>query len=431
MTGTTRLPFSKGSSKLIIPFTPAPRFKKVTFNAPALPLSIGDIIAMDPAAFGVAETTKDPINSESVRDVQAAWSKIEALAKEIDPRMPWKHPMADSFDSKTLATWLAANSHTALGSWFVQCMNRMGGSGGFEPCQASFLHVLWTQRVSPQREIPEAFLFDGGAGQFPELLAKKLPEGTVRLNSPVVKIEQHRQIPNLTLFRRNTTKASQFPLEAVATVTLLGGTQLHARHAVIVATPPHVAGAIIYEPPMPPVREQLTQRAPMGTIIKVLAVFDSPFWLEQGLSGTAMGNLETLEFVADSTNTVKPNAPGVLASFVVGKAALKHLEMTPQQRRLAIEADFGILFGPDAVNQHLVDVIEGVWPANQFVGGAFTTFFGPGVWTAYGDALWKPVGRVYWAGTETSTRWPGYIEGALQSGYDAAEAVCEVAGVKK
>jgi len=41
----------------------------------------------------------------------------------------------------------------------------------------------------------------------------------------------------------------------------------------------------------------------------------------------------------------------------------------------------------------------------------------------YGEALRAPVGRIHWAGTETATRWNGYIEGALQSGERAAAEV--------
>ncbi|KAI9027819.1 flavin-containing amine oxidase [Hyaloraphidium curvatum] len=398
--------------------------KVVLPDGTVMPLSLIDNVKDAPEAAGIPLTHREPINAHSVRDLAEAWTEIEALAKELDPRAPWLHPMADVFDSKTLSTWLGRNVHSALGSWWIQSMNRMGGSGGYEPNQASFLHALWCQRVAPQRENPESYLLDGGCGQLPQKLVEMLPPGTVRLDSPVVKIEQHE------LKRPGRPSAKQGlppPPGAAVTLTIVGGERFHARQGIIVAMPPHVAGTIIYDPPVPPAREQLTQRAPMGTIVKILAVFDKPFWLEDGLSGTAMGNLSTLEFVADSTNTLRPNAPGVLASFIVGKAGLKHLELSPQRRRLAIEDDLAAYFGRERVKEHLVDVIEGVWPANQFVGGAFTSFFGPGVWTAYGDAMWRPVGRVFWAGTEASTRWPGYIEGALEAGYEAADMVAELA----
>lgn len=37
---------------------------------------------------------------------------------------------------------------------------------------------------------------------------------------------------------------------------------------VIVAMPPHLAGRIQYSPPLPPMRNQLTERVPMGTTVK-------------------------------------------------------------------------------------------------------------------------------------------------------------------
>ena len=34
-----------------------------------------------------------------------------------------------------------------------------------------------------------------------------------------------------------------------------------------------------------------------------------------------------------------------------------------------------------------------------------------------------PVGPIHWAGTETSTQWPSFIDGAIRSGERAAQAV--------
>ena len=42
---------------------------------------------------------------------------------------------------------------------------------------------------------------------------------------------------------------------------------------------------------------------------------------------------------------------------------------------------------------------------------------------AYGHALREPVGRIHWAGTETSTYWNGYMDGAIRSGERAAAEV--------
>jgi monoamine oxidase len=40
-----------------------------------------------------------------------------------------------------------------------------------------------------------------------------------------------------------------------------------------------------------------------------------------------------------------------------------------------------------------------------------------------GRTLSQPVGRIHWAGTETATRWMGYMDGAIQSGKRAAAEV--------
>jgi monoamine oxidase len=44
-----------------------------------------------------------------------------------------------------------------------------------------------------------------------------------------------------------------------------------------------------------------------------------------------------------------------------------------------------------------------------------------GVLFDYGRALRTPVGRIHWAGTETSTIWAGYMDGAVRSGKRAAK----------
>ncbi len=62
-------------------------------------------------------------------------------------------------------------------------------------------------------------------------------------------------------------------------------------------------------------------------------------------------------------------------------------------------------------------------PADPYAGGAYAGIFLPGAWTSVGAALATPVGRLHWAGTEASARWPGFIEGVLQAGADAAAAV--------
>ena len=49
----------------------------------------------------------------------------------------------------------------------------------------------------------------------------------------------------------------------------------------------------------------------------------------------------------------------------------------------------------------------------------------PGVLTEFGPALREPCGRIHWAGTETSAKMYGFIDGAVRSGERAAAEVIQ------
>jgi monoamine oxidase len=92
-----------------------------------------------------------------------------------------------------------------------------------------------------------------------------------------------------------------------------------------------------------------------------------------------------------------------------------------KDRRELILSDLVQFWGPEAGNP--VDYIEVNWGEEAWTTGAFTSYLTPGTWTTFGQAWQEPVGRVVWAGTESSSRWAGYYEGAIQAGYDAAKTV--------
>ena len=93
--------------------------------------------------------------------------------------------------------------------------------------------------------------------------------GTVRLDAPVAAI---------SLARRQVTAR-----------TAAG--QFDGRR-IIVTAPPLLAGRIEYEPALPLWREQLTQRAPMGSVIKMPGHLRRAVLAGGGLSGQATGDGE-------------------------------------------------------------------------------------------------------------------------------------------
>ena len=63
------------------------------------------------------------------------------------------------------------------------------------------------------------------------------------------------------------------------------------------------------------------------------------------------------------------------------------------------------------------------WSAEVWTRGCPVGIPSPGTLLAYGPQIRQPVGRIHWAGTETSTYWNGYMDGADRSGERAASEV--------
>ena len=70
-------------------------------------------------------------------------------------------------------------------------------------------------------------------------------------------------------------------------------------------------------------------------------------------------------------------------------------------------------------------VVSKSWSQDPWAGGCPVTLPAPGGFQKTFPILARPVGRVHFAGTETATRWPGYLEGAIDAAKRATEEVIE------
>lgn len=193
---------------------------------------------------------------------------------------------------------------------------------------------------------------------------------------------------------------------------------------IIVTAPPLLAGRIDYEPALPHWRAQLTQRSPMGSVIKCQVLYDEPFWRAQGLCGQATGDGEGSRVVFD--NSPPDGSPGILLAFLEGDEARRLGPASAPARRRAVLDSLVRYFGPEAASP--AGYLELDWQQERWSGGCYGTLFGPNVWTRYGPALRQAVGPIHWAGTETATAWCGYMDGAVRSGERAAAEVLDRLG---
>ena len=96
--------------------------------------------------------------------------------------------------------------------------------------------------------------------------------------------------------------------------------------------------------------------------------------------------------------------------------------MPLKKRRKAIVAELVDFFGPQAA--HPKRYFETNWSAEEWTRGC-PVAIPPGLLVAYGPSIRKPIKRIHWAGTETSTYWNGYMDGAVRSGERAAAEVLD------
>lgn len=331
--------------------------------------------------------------------MDAMFTAVDDLAKSIDPEKPWAHPDAAALDRMTFAEWLRAN---------VSNENVRGLAGNLvasvacaSPEEISILQMATLVRAC--NGLDKLFASDGGAQQdrliggtqpIAQKVAQKLGSA-IRLGAPVRKI------------RWSDKGAAVFSDEI----------SVAARH-VVVCVPPHLAGAIEYDPSPPSDRVQVTQRWPQGLVVKVQMVYADPYWREAGLNGASLDYQAVVGETADSGVPEQYSKKGIMTGFIYSEQARKTASLAPAERQKLVLAEMAERFGPKALNP--LEYHEMNWSTQQWTRGCFTGFLTPGATTMFRSAVRDPVGPLYWAGTETSTVWPSFIDGAIRSGELAA-----------
>ncbi len=340
------------------------------------------------------------ISPAILADVGQAQARLERLARRVDPGAPWQAPKAHQWDAQTFDTWIRRNTVTRGAATLLEIA--VEAVWAAEPSDVSLLHVLFYTAAAGSFDAligteggAQQDRFVGGSQTVALRLADRIA-GPVVLEAPVRRIDHGDD-----------------------GVTVHADGRSVAAGAVVVALPPTLTARIDWRPGLPAQRDQLVQRMPQGTVAKCLAVYERPFWREQGLSGQALS-------VAGPTRILFDNSPpdasrGVLLGFLEGRNARDLGEWAPEARRRAVLDCFTRVFGAQAAEP--LEYIEQRWAEEEWTRGCYGCYLPPGAWTAHGQWLTRPIGRVHWAGAETASVWAGYMDGAVRSGERAAAAV--------
>lgn len=332
---------------------------------------------------------------------------MDQMGEEIPVDRPWDAPKAEQWDMMTFREFVEANTTTKETLEFMRIF--IGTCVTNEHYQSSLLWFLWyvkqcggTRPIFSTTNGGQEFKLDGGMNQVTIRLAESVGNERIHLENAVYYIEQQ---------------------ESYTIVKTLYDQEYRAKY-VIMATPPAVQQKIHYHPPLPSMRNQLIQRAPMGSVIKCIVYYERPFWRTKNMCGSMLFIGEDYKFpITYTLDDSKPDgSKAAIIGFIVADKARKMVSMSKGQRLQIICQSYAEAFQSDeALNP--IHYEEHNWSEEQYSGGCYTMTLGPGFLTRYGPYLREPVGRIYFAGTECATEWSGYINGGIQAGERAARQV--------
>ena len=319
-----------------------------------------------------------PVSTATEGEILRLITLLDGLVAQTDPDRPWTHPRAKELDEISFGAWLEGETDDQeardnIGMYIAGAMLTKPAYA-FSTLQAllmaasagSFSNLVDADFILDERVI-------GGLQQVPILLAERLGDD-VHLGQAV-----------------RTVRWSERGVVAVT-----DDLEVHARR-VIVAVPPVLYSRISFEPSLPRRQQQLHQHLSMGFVIKVHAVYETPFWREDGLSGTAFSPYELVHEAYDNTNF--GDSRGTFVGFVSDEAADQVFTLTP------------------------VVYYESDWGTEEWTRGAYAASFDLGGLARYGADLRTPVGPISFSCSDLAGKGYQHVDGAIRMGRETAAAI--------
>lgn len=331
--------------------------------------------------------------------VQRALGK---LVDGIDVGAAWNSPGAEELDAITFGEWLDQQRALPATRALMAIVSKV--QWGAMPSDVSLLHALRYIRAADGID----HMLDVEGGQNQDRITETTQQIAVRLAQ---------RLGDRVLLGEPVRRIDQ---DAAGVVAVTDRHEVHARYAIVTATPLH-RGDIAFDPPLPTGGAALTRTWRMGALSKAFVAYESPFWRSEGLSGEGVTDTGTVFITFD----VSPSAdgPGVLMTFCDPRV---FDAFDVDQRRERVVEQLVQLYGPQASAP--IDYVDHCWGTEDFAPGGPNPAVPPYATTTLGHALNEPHGRVHWAGTETAGEWAGTMNGAVLTGQRTAEQVATLLG---
>lgn len=257
----------------------------------------------------------------------------------------------------------------------------------------------------PKGAVEKSLRIIGGVKSLIDAMAATLPPGTVQLNTRVTLIRQEDK--------------------GTITIETDGNKGSIRAEAVILALPPRlVAQNITFWPQLPPelMASMVNKPTWMAAQAKAVAVYERPFWREQGLSGLASSWVGPLQEIHDAS---PETGAGALFGFF-GMPTKTRQELGEEKVLQLVVEQLVRLFGPSAEN--VSALLYKDWSNDS------CTALKEDAEPLRDYPRYGPLGRVeswgnkiMFAGTETAaSEHGGHLEGALQSSERAVSELMEL-----
>ena len=191
--------------------------------------------------------------------------------------------------------------------------------------------------------------------------------------------------------------------------------ELHADYCVL-AIPAATLRDVRFEPALPEDQQRAIATLRYGPATRLVLQFDKRFW-KAGRNPQGFGTDLPLGAIWDG-NEQQRGPAGILTFLAGGKASKDLQEILAAEGEAGVARRLGWLGKPARVlaSQRVT------WEDDPWSRGGYA-FFDPAFDPRLRGWLPRPAGRILFAGEHTSTRWQGYMSGAIESGHRAAAEV--------
>ncbi|MGP9608475.1 putrescine oxidase [Glutamicibacter sp. BW80] len=354
----------------------------------------------------VYEGADFPVAASTVVEMNKLIELMNELAAQMNPDKPWEHPRAKELDMVSFHHFLREHSADNLA------------------CENVGLFIAGGMLTKPAHTFSalQAVLMASSAGSFDNLVDEDfiLDRRIVGTMQGVSKTVAARLGDDV--FLENPVLKLEWSEDGV--IAHGANISVKAKKAVI-AVPPNLYSRISYVPALP--RKQLIthQHHSMGLVIKVHAVYETPFWREAGLSGTCFGPSSLVQELYDNTYTGE--STGTLVGFISDVNADAMWELNEEDRKEQILQGICEFLGEKALEPKVFYLSD--FGAEEWTRGAYATSYDLGGLSRFGATQNDNVGPLYFSSSDLAGEGFQHVDGAVRMGRrSAARIIAELDG---